>query len=347
MKTIVISGVIGYDVSASSIREQLPTGSEKTLIKLNTPGGSVFEAFEMYNMLKDKGKKAKVQIEVTGLAGSAGSYLLLAGNEPPIVRKNSTAMFHRASQLLYANSPKLRQMADVLDAIDDVISDDLAKQTGKDKKELLDLFTNDYWMVGGKAIQASGIPAEYKDDDDGEEEQVSSETEARAKILATVEKMKTENISNKMDLSIFNKYVTKEQEEEEPLKQSLADYLKDNPEAKADIFAFVEKEKPAPDPKAEAARISELLNLSGVKISAELKAAIDEGKTPEAFALAAMKKQNEIANSTNAANLGKPAASAQTPADVMENAKPPAAKTGALVDAEAIRALAKKNGGKK
>ena len=342
MKEIILSGDVGYEITAASIREQLDMNSSATVrLKINSPGGHVFEAFEIYNLIKEY--KGTVIAEITGMAASAASYIAL-GADKLQVHKNSTLMLHRAWNIAIGNSVDFQKEANILNDIDGIIADDYAKKSKKNKSEVMDELTNEIWLIGSDKITASGLEVSLLDDDSPDAPE--TETEARARVSKILSKMKTENISNKMDLSIFNKYVTKEQEEEKPLKQSLADYLKDNPEAKADIFAFVEKEKPAPDPKAEAERITELLNLSGVKISAELKAAIDEGKTPEAFALAAMKKQNEIANSTNAANLGKPAASAQTPADVMEK-ETPAAKTGALVDAEAIRALAKKTGGKK
>ena len=107
-----------------------------------------------------------------------------------------------------------------------------------------------------------------------------------------------------IDMSILNKYQDKPQEGN--MKQSFADFMKENPEAKADVLAFAEKEKP-PAPAAPAAavvatdpadgvRVSEILALAGVVLSAEIKAAIADPKiTPEKFAYEAMKKKHRRA----------------------------------------------------
>ena len=54
MKTIPISGVIGYDVSAKDIRSQLDAAKgEPVKCEVSSPGGLAFTGLEIYNLLKN------------------------------------------------------------------------------------------------------------------------------------------------------------------------------------------------------------------------------------------------------------------------------------------------------
>ena len=49
MKTIYISGEIGWDVTADDIRSQIDSKSKESLrVIINSPGGYVSEGFEIY-----------------------------------------------------------------------------------------------------------------------------------------------------------------------------------------------------------------------------------------------------------------------------------------------------------
>ncbi|EOL51862.1 hypothetical protein UCE_02527, partial [Enterococcus faecalis EnGen0239] len=66
-------------IDAKSIRETLDGVTDDITIKLNSPGGDVFEGVEIYNYLKDH--PSKVTVEVTGVAASAATFILSAADE--------------------------------------------------------------------------------------------------------------------------------------------------------------------------------------------------------------------------------------------------------------------------
>jgi ATP-dependent protease ClpP protease subunit len=102
LKEIILSGDVGYEITAASIREQLDMNSSATVrLKINSPGGHVFEAFEIYNLIKEY--KGTVIAEITGMAASAASYIAL-GADKLQVHKNSTLMLHRAWNIAIGNS---------------------------------------------------------------------------------------------------------------------------------------------------------------------------------------------------------------------------------------------------
>ena len=54
MKTIELSGDIGWEITAKSIRSQLVMNSREAVrVKINSYGGDVFEAFQIYNLFHD------------------------------------------------------------------------------------------------------------------------------------------------------------------------------------------------------------------------------------------------------------------------------------------------------
>ncbi len=80
---LFLDDVIGSQfggVSPKQFNEQISAAGEVDRINLyiNSPGGSVFDGIAMYNTLR--GAKAEVIVEVTGLAASAASVVMLAGD---------------------------------------------------------------------------------------------------------------------------------------------------------------------------------------------------------------------------------------------------------------------------
>jgi ATP-dependent protease ClpP protease subunit len=54
-------------------------GQNDVTVKINSPGGSVFEGFAIYNELANH--PAKVTVEVMGIAASAAAYIAMAGDD--------------------------------------------------------------------------------------------------------------------------------------------------------------------------------------------------------------------------------------------------------------------------
>lgn len=66
------------DVTPASFRDELGTGDDNIVVKINSEGGDVFAANEIYNMLKDY--RGNVRIKIDALAASAASVICMAGD---------------------------------------------------------------------------------------------------------------------------------------------------------------------------------------------------------------------------------------------------------------------------
>ena len=92
--------------------------NENTDVELyiNSGGGDVFEAFQIYNALRRHARTNSVKVYVDGLAASAASYLMFGGSEL-FVPKNATIMIHKPSTIAWGNADELRKSAEALDVI--------------------------------------------------------------------------------------------------------------------------------------------------------------------------------------------------------------------------------------
>src|SRR4029078_2569862 len=90
-----------------------PDNCQLTL-RLNSPGGSVFDAVAIYNALKRHAGPVSVWID--GIAASAASYVAMAGDEV-VMPENTSLMIHDPSGVVFGTAYDMRAMAEALDKI--------------------------------------------------------------------------------------------------------------------------------------------------------------------------------------------------------------------------------------
>jgi ATP-dependent protease ClpP protease subunit len=164
-KKIVIDGIIGWDVYPSTIRKELENSKEEIEIEISSPGGSVFDGFEIFNLIQDYSKNInKVDIVVTSLAASIASYIAVAGDTLS-GKPNGTVMIHNAWSPAVGDHREMRARADILEQLSNIIAKAYSKKTGKGVKEIQDLMNNETWLIG-ENMQKSGFVDKIINDDD-------------------------------------------------------------------------------------------------------------------------------------------------------------------------------------
>ena len=53
MKIIELSGDVGWEITAKSLKNKLPKDNSDVRLKIDSYGGSVFEGVRLYNVIKD------------------------------------------------------------------------------------------------------------------------------------------------------------------------------------------------------------------------------------------------------------------------------------------------------
>jgi ATP-dependent protease ClpP protease subunit len=146
----------GWGVNAKDFRAKLK-GAGDVVLKINSPGGSVFDGVAIYNDLK--AHKGNVRVEITGIAASIASIIAMAGNEIAIA-ENAMMMIHNAWTIAIGNAEELTAQADVLSKIDGQLALTYAAQKGTPGiRAIKQMMADETWMTG-KEAKDSGFATE-------------------------------------------------------------------------------------------------------------------------------------------------------------------------------------------
>lgn len=136
--TIYLYDVIGEDwfggISAQQFAEDLSEINSSTIhLRINSPGGNVFDARAMQVALNQH--DAKIIAHIDGLAASAATYIMLAADEIEAV-EGALIMIHNAWGLAIGNKNDMTKMADTLAKIDEGIANDYINKTGQSANQI-------------------------------------------------------------------------------------------------------------------------------------------------------------------------------------------------------------------
>jgi len=137
-------------VSAKSFMEDLKAlGNLNQLdVRINSPGGSVFDGVTIYNVLKSN--SANVTTYVDGLAASIASIIAMAGDQIHMA-DNALMMIHDPWGMSMGTAEDMRAEANVLDTVKQTLIDTYAKRTGQEKALIAEMMANETWMDAEQA----------------------------------------------------------------------------------------------------------------------------------------------------------------------------------------------------
>ncbi len=126
-------------------------GEDKdVVININSPGGDVFEAATIYNLLAQH--KGEVTVNILGLAASAASVIAMAGDVIKI-SKIGFLMIHNAWAIVMGNKNDLRSAADTLEQFDKSIITAYSSRTELDEKKIAKMMDNETWIGADDALE--------------------------------------------------------------------------------------------------------------------------------------------------------------------------------------------------
>lgn len=141
-----------WGVAAGDVISELATiTAPKLRVRLNSPGGSVFEGLAIANALRSH--PADVTVQVDGLAASIASVIAMAADRL-VMMPNSMLMVHDASGLCIGDASDMQQMGGVLDKISDNIAGAYAAKAGGTAADWRQVMKNETWYLPDEAVQA-------------------------------------------------------------------------------------------------------------------------------------------------------------------------------------------------
>jgi ATP-dependent protease ClpP protease subunit len=153
-------------VQAEDFAKEIAALDVTTLnVRLNSPGGAVFDGTAIYNALA--AHPAKVIVHIDGIAASIASIIAMAGDEIRI-SEGASMMIHKPWSLAIGDAEAMRKEADILDGLQDGLVDIYAARTGAEREDIMAWVNAETWFRGQKAVDEGFadvlVPAKKKDD---------------------------------------------------------------------------------------------------------------------------------------------------------------------------------------
>lgn len=146
---IMFYDVIGWPfVDAAEFVRAMKDVKTPILARINSPGGDVFDAMAIFNVLQSHPYKVTTRIE--SLAASAASFIALAGKEVQAYQ-NAMMMIHEPSAVVWGNQHDMRETADILAKVNDNMIDIYAANTDLGKREVAALLKAETWLTAKEA----------------------------------------------------------------------------------------------------------------------------------------------------------------------------------------------------
>lgn len=282
---------VSEEISSAFVRDSLaafPENEKEMRIVIDSPGGDVFEGITIFNIIRDFARSnpdVKITTYIQGLAASMASVIALAASSVnPDQNKveaedNSVYMIHNAWDIVAGNKNDLRDAADFLSQIDNVLAATYVKKSGKSEKEIAAMMDAETWLWGREIMDAgfADIVLDIGSSATKDESFVS----ARGALAVARKKMQTVAAAYKTEGRDFRAAALamgfkggntpasslnggEKNKEEGCMKMTPEDLKRDNP----DVYAAIAAEGEAAGIAKEQARASRLLAMgekSGAK----------------------------------------------------------------------------------
>ena len=169
---VIIYDEIGFwGTTAQEFVESLnKIETSKITLRLNSPGGEVFDGLAIHNALVRH--EAKVSVFVDALAASAASFIAQAGDEI-YMAKGSVMMIHDGMAICMGNEEDMLKTAGVLKKLSNNIAGIYADRAGGTVEEWRALMREESWFTADEAVAVKLADSVLENEDEEAEEAVA------------------------------------------------------------------------------------------------------------------------------------------------------------------------------
>ncbi|MCX8984202.1 ClpP-like prohead protease/major capsid protein fusion protein [Citrobacter portucalensis] len=118
-------------------------------LHIHSPGGDVFDGIAIYNLLNSH--PAKITVHIDGVAASMASVIAMVGDRV-IMPENALMMIHKPWGISGGNANDMREYADLLDKMENVLIPAYVQKTGKSKEDIAAMLEEETWMDGRECV---------------------------------------------------------------------------------------------------------------------------------------------------------------------------------------------------
>ena len=154
-RTLYFDGYIAQDswfdddITPKQFKSELINSEGDIVVWLNSPGGDVFAASQIYNMLKEY--NGKVTVKIDGIAASAASVIAMAGSEI-LMSPVAMMMIHNPATVIYGEASDLQSGIDMLSEVKESIINAYEQKTSLPRNKISKMMDAETWFSAQKAV---------------------------------------------------------------------------------------------------------------------------------------------------------------------------------------------------
>ena len=155
-RTLYFDGYIAQDswfdddITPRKFKDELNSGDGDIAVWLNSPGGDVFAASQIYTMLKEY--KGKVTVKIDGLAASAASVIAMAGDKI-VMSPVAMMMIHNPATVIFGEAADLQSGIKMLSEVKESIINAYEQRTGLPRGKISNMMDAETWFSAQKAVE--------------------------------------------------------------------------------------------------------------------------------------------------------------------------------------------------
>lgn len=169
-RTLYFDGYIAQDswydddITPKNFKNELISSEGDIVVWLNSPGGDVFAASQIYNMLKEY--NGKVTVKIDGIAASAASVIAMAGEEI-LMSPVAMMMIHNPATVIFGEASDFQSGIDMLSEVKEGIINAYEKKTALPRNKISKMMDAETWFSAQKAVELGfADKVLYEQDDD-------------------------------------------------------------------------------------------------------------------------------------------------------------------------------------
>lgn len=191
---VTLSGDVGFEINANDIRIELARANGADIdFLLNSRGGLVFVGIEIFNLIR--AYKGHTNMIITGIAASMGSYIALAANKV-IAHDNTSFMIHNAMGIVLGNHNEMRERANALEGMSNILAKGYADKSGKTLSEVKALMDTESFFFGDEMREAGFVDEILDATDDNDQDKASALITTLASVDAVIARMNDSEAAN-------------------------------------------------------------------------------------------------------------------------------------------------------
>lgn len=155
-RTLYFDGYIAQDswydddITPKNFKNELISSEGDIVVWLNSPGGDVFAASQIYNMLKEY--NGKVTVKIDGIAASAASVIAMAGEEI-LMSPVAMIMIHNPATVIFGEASDFQSGIDMLSEVKESIINAYEKKTALPRNKISKMMDAETWFSAQKAVE--------------------------------------------------------------------------------------------------------------------------------------------------------------------------------------------------